>query len=68
MPVILEVYPKDVHIKMEFSLNELKMLRLGLNLAQINANSDNKDEWEAQKFLHDLWTFLDRFLEDTEKG
>lgn len=68
MPVILQVYPRDVYIQMEFSMKELQMLRLGLNLAQINANSEIPEEWEAQKFLKDLWTFLDRFLEGEENG
>ena len=61
MPKAIDVYPKDVYLTLEFPLSELVALKLMLDKASIEYESDRDPEMvEAARLLNDsIYPFLD---------
>lgn len=66
MPVAIDMYPKDIHLNIEFSLKELISLKLTLDHANIEYNSEESPEMvESAKILNDrIYPFLDHLCND----
>lgn len=66
MPRTIDVYPKDVHLNIEFSLMELVSLKLILDNANIEFNSEENPEMvEAAKILNEhIYPFLDQLCNE----
>lgn len=50
---IIKVEPKDVHVTIEFSLNEICMILNALDHAKIDVTDKSDDVKKAAKFLTD---------------
>lgn len=66
MPRALDVYPKDVHLNIEFPLKELISLKLILDSAKIEFNSEENPEMvEAARVLNEeTYPFLDNLCNE----
>lgn len=66
MPRALKMYPKDVHMTVEFSLTELISLKLILDHSQIEYNSEDSPEMaEAARILNEeTYPFLDNLCNE----
>jgi hypothetical protein len=67
-PKVLNVAPKDIHVTLEFPIQELEQLRTGIALANISYNGRDKKEAEAVAQVHSFWRFLDEFLSEVNRN
>ncbi|HDZ15565.1 hypothetical protein LCGC14_1082980 [marine sediment metagenome] len=67
---ILEIYPKDVYVKVEFSLKQILHLVSFLNNSVVEYSSEEKPAvHEAVSYVkNDLFPQLDTLLEDMQQG
>ncbi len=67
---ILEVYPKDVYVKTEFSLKQIALLAEFLNNSVVQYSSEDKPALhEAVSYVKDdLFPKLDSLLTDMQQG
>ena len=68
MPEILEIAPKDIHVRIDFSLSEIRKLHLATGLSTLNYKGDIKDEKEAAEYFKHWFEFLSGVLKDIEHG
>jgi hypothetical protein len=69
MPKVIDIRPKDIHILMEMSLEELRMIYTAMNLATISY--DGKAEKEVQAtvyFKSQFYDFVEQTIERIENG
>lgn len=59
------MYPKDITLLCEFSLEDLIKLREAMNMVQVNFNAESPDEVEIKDFL--ISNFM-QFLDSAIRG
>ena len=48
---ILSIEPRDIYVTFELSVSEIDKLLIGLGLAKIDYNGENKKEVEAAQYI-----------------
>ncbi len=65
---IINVYPKDVYVAIEFSIDEIKKFVKTLDIARIDFDGNNVEEREAVSFVVDkMYPNFKMIIEETEK-
>ncbi len=68
MPEVIEIKPKGIYIKIEFSLEELILLKAAMDKSSIEVNLANKDEKAAHDFYtKDFYNLVNALVEDLKK-
>ena len=64
---IIDVYPKDVHVVIELSLSEVKMLLDALDRAELRYSGEKPEEVESTKFVAEMfYSTLSKLMEDVK--
>lgn len=59
MPAFIAIQPRDIYVQVEFPLNEIKKLRVFMDLIEINYDGKDKEETEAKEyFLNTFYPFF----------
>ena len=67
--IVLKVVPKDISVTMEIGLTDLRKLRDGLALANINFNGEDNAEREAADYTTKVfYPQLNELVEDLDRG
>lgn len=66
---VVGIFPKQILIGLEFSLEDLKSLKLALDHTTLNLNLENITHKEAEHFvLRELYPLVSKILEDLEEA
>ncbi len=65
MPGIIAIQPKDIYVLLELSSDEVKKLHKVMGLIQINFDSEDKEEKEAEEyFVNKFYPFVEQLAEE----
>ena len=67
MPKVIKIEPRDVHVTVDFALEELRMLRD--IISNVEVKYDGTDEWakKGAAFFGEFYDFLYDFLKEVDK-
>lgn len=64
---VLRVYPAGIHVDTTFTLEQLKQIKKGLDLANIDYDGKNVEEKEAVFYLtKEFYTVIKGLIEEVE--
>jgi len=66
MAKVMKVAPKDIYVEIEFPIQELELLKEGLELAKIEYDGNKENDKEAARYIEQFWKFLDDFLREVK--
>ena len=65
MPKILDIFPKDIHITVEFGLSELILLKDALDASELRLNLEDENDRKVHEFIHArFYPFLKELLRE----
>ena len=69
MPEVIEIRPKGIYVKVEYSLEELQILVKAMDMIEVRANLKNPEEKEAHDyFTGEFYPFTAKIVEDLKDG
>jgi hypothetical protein len=69
MPEVIQIRPKGIYVNIEFSLEEIKLLRNGLDRCELRIDKDVQEEIEIEQFFgKKLYPMADKLIKDLEDG
>jgi hypothetical protein len=60
---VVDVGPKDIYVLIEISLKELRKLRKGMEMSQVNYDGGDEVEVEAKQYFSEFYEFLNKTIE-----
>ena len=68
MAKIINVIPKDIYVSIEFPIEELKVLKQGIGLADIDYDGKDPVQRASAEAVTSFYKLLEEFLKDVENG
>lgn len=66
---VLNIYPKDWHIRIELSLEQLNMLLDFLDMCEFHGEPNNEKHMKAKEYvINEFFATLNKVTEDMERG
>lgn len=65
---IISVKPKGIYVNIEFTVEELEMVRDGIGLAEIKFDGTKMAEYKAKESVEKFHKLIDGLLEDLRHG
>lgn len=67
--IVLNIYPKDVHVQLEFSVTQVNYILDYLDKCEIDINKEPKIDEECKKYVEDVFFGeLDKLVDNIVKG
>ena len=66
--ILVDMKAVDIVLLFEITLTDLRKLKLALDNAELNLDLSNTKEWEADKYIHDVfYPTIEAAIKETEK-
>lgn len=65
---IVSVKPKGIYVNIEFTVEELEMVRDGISMAEIKFDGTKMAEYKAKEAVEKFHKMIDGLLEDLKHG
>jgi len=69
MPEVIQIRPKGIYVNIEFSMEELAMLKKGFDMIQINADLKDTEQFKVNDYIiNKFYPFIRDIVKDLEHG
>lgn len=67
MPKVVDIFPKDVHITVEFGLTEVVLIKDALDNCELRLNLEDEHDRKVHEYIHErFYPFLKELLREAD--